>query len=176
MIEELRLLTGSLGRSVPQALFEGGARGPLDTRDAFAAAQREWLLSTDFERTLRVLKASLASSTADVVAETLLVAHELGGGDLDARLRRLADDRAADLRHRKDALARQSGVRFVRRFVLVVPVGMALVGLSVGNGRAAYRTELGQAAATAAVAVVIGCWWWAGRLLRLPEAERVFAG
>jgi hypothetical protein len=32
----------------------------------------------------------------------------------------------------------QAGVRFARRFVLLVPLGVALVGLSVGNGRAAY--------------------------------------
>jgi hypothetical protein len=26
-----------------------------------------------------------------------------------------------------------------------------------------------------AILLVGACWWWAGRLLRLPEAERVFA-
>src|SRR5204862_395660 len=51
MIEELRVLTGSVGRSIPQALFEVGRRGPTDLRPAFAAAEREWLLSTDFART-----------------------------------------------------------------------------------------------------------------------------
>ena len=50
MIEEVRILTGSLGRSIPQALFEVGRRGPVELRPAFAAAQREWLLSTDFDR------------------------------------------------------------------------------------------------------------------------------
>ena len=67
MIEELRLLTGSLGRSVPQALFEVGRGASKELRAGFAAAQREWLLSTDFERALKVLKAALADDTADVV-------------------------------------------------------------------------------------------------------------
>jgi tight adherence protein B len=174
MIEEMALLTGSLGRSVPQALFEVGARGPDEMRSAFAAAHREWLLTTDFARTVAVLKARLADATADAACETLLVAHEVGGTDLERRLAALVDDRVADVQGRKDAHARQAGVRFARRFVLFVPVGMALAGLSIGNGRAAFSQPAGQVAALLAVGVVIACWLWSGRIMRLPDEERVF--
>src|SRR5205823_4579734 len=47
MIEEIRIQVASLGRSIPQALFDVGRRGPRELRPAFAAAHREWLLSTD---------------------------------------------------------------------------------------------------------------------------------
>jgi tight adherence protein B len=176
MIEEIRILTGSLGRSIPQALFEVGRRGPAELRPAFAAAQREWLLSTDFERTLRVLKDRLADPTADAACETLLVAHELGGVDLDRRLAALAEDRIQDTQGRKDARAKQAGVRFARRFVLVVPFGMALAGMSIGNGRAAYGEPLGQVLVVAGIAMTVLCWLWAGRIMRLPEEQRVFFG
>ena len=82
-----------------------------------------------------MLKRQLADPTADATCETLLVAHELGGTDLDRRLEALAEDRRQDAHGRKDARAKQAGVRFARRFVLIVPLGMALAGLSVGNGR-----------------------------------------
>jgi tight adherence protein B len=65
-------------------------------------------------------------------------------------------------------------VRFARRFVLLVPLGMALVGMSVGRGRAAYATPWGQAMVVIGIASVVVCWVWAGRLLRLPEEQRVF--
>ena len=174
MLEELRILTGSLGRSIPHALFEVGRRGPVELRPAFAAAHREWLISTDFRRTLAVLKARLADPTADVVCETLLVAHDLGGTDLDRRLEALVEDRFQDLQGRKDARAKQAGVRFARRFVLVVPAGMAVAGSSIGTGREAYQTALGQTAVAAGIGLVVLCWLWAGRLMRLPEDERVF--
>jgi tight adherence protein B len=174
MIEEIRLRTGSLGRSVPQALFEVGARGPVELRGAFEAAHREWMLTTDFERTLAVLKHQLADPTADVTCETLLVAHQLGGADLGRRLSALADDRIQDLQGRKDARAKQAGARLARRFVIVVPVGMALVGMQVGEGRAAYATPLGQTMVLAALALIAICWVWAGQIMRLPENERVF--
>ena len=174
MIEEIRLLTGSVGLSIPQALLDVGRRGPEPLRPAFAAAEREWRITTDFARTTAILSEQLADPTADLVCETLLVAHEVGGADLEARLSALAEDRADDLRHRKDARAAQAGVRFARRFVLAVPLGMAVCGLSIGTGRKAYGTSAGQVVVVAGIASVALCWAWAGRLLRLPAEERVF--
>ena len=174
MIEELRLLTSSVGRSLPQALFEVGAAGPDAMRPAFAAAQREWMLTTDFERTLHVLRDELADPTCDATCETLLIAHELGGTGIDRRLADLAQDRRDDVAYRKDVRARQSGVRFARRFVLLVPLGMAAAGMSVGNGRSAYETPTGQLAVLVALAMVAACWRWAGLMLRLPTEDRVF--
>lgn len=174
LIEEIRLLTGSAGRSIPHALFDVGRHGPLELRAGFRAAEREWLISTDFERTVRVLKDQLADTTADVICETLLVAYEVGGSDLEHRLEALAEDRGQDLQNRKDAIAQQAGVRFARRFVLIVPLGMALAGLTIGAGRTAYRTGTGQLAELVAILALAACWVWAGRLLRLPEESRVF--
>lgn len=176
MIEEIRILTTTLGRSVPQALFEVGRRGPEEMRPAFEAAHREWLISTDFPRTVKVLKDRLADPTADATCETLLVAHEIGGSDLDSRLSDLIDDRIQDVQGRKDARAKQAGVRFARQFVLIVPLGMAAAGISVGNGRDAYREPTGQLAIVIAIALVVVCWVWAGSIMRIPEEERVFEG
>jgi tight adherence protein B len=174
ILEELRLLIGSMGLSVPQALFEAGRRGPEEWRPAFASAEREWLLTTDFPRTAAILKHRLADPTADVVCETLLVAHELGGSDIDGRLADLIEDRTLDLQGRKDAVSRQAGVRFARRFVLLVPLGMALAGLAIGTGRSAYQTTGGQIAVAVGLLAVVACWIWSGRLMRLPEEPRVF--
>jgi len=173
LIDQIRVLTGSAGRSVPQALFEVGRAAPPELRPAFDAAHREWLLSTDFSRTVAVLEAQLSDPVADATCETLLIAHELGGTDLGRRLEDLAADRRADVQDRKDAIAKQAGVRFARRFVLIVPAGMALVGLSVGTGRAAYETPAGQAVVVVALVLIVVCWLWSGRIMRLPDERRV---
>jgi tight adherence protein B len=176
LIEELRIQAVSLGRSIPQALFVVGRRAPTEMQPAFEAAHREWLISTDFDRTLAVLKAALADPTADAVCETLLIAHEVGGTDVDRRLAALLEDRILDLQGRKDARAKQAGARFARNFVLVVPLGMALVGQSIAEGRGAYGTPGAQVAIVVALGVIAACWLWAARLMRLPEEERVFHG
>jgi tight adherence protein B len=174
MIEEIRILTSSVGRSIPQALFEVGRTGPEELRPAFEAAQREWRLSTDFARTLAVLKTRLADATVDATCETLLIAHELGGTDLDGRLASLAEDRRIDSRERKDAKAKQAGARLARWFVLIVPLGMAAVGLTIGRGREAYETVMGQVLIVVALCMIVACWVWASLIMRLPSEERVF--
>ena len=71
--------------------------------------------------------------------------------------------------------AKQAGVRFARRFVLLVPLGMALAGMSVGTAERPTRPDRpapgsgrhrnGRAPA--------GC----GRrqMMKLPEEQRVFS-
>jgi tight adherence protein B len=174
MIDEIRVLTNSAGRSIPQALFEVGLRGPEPLRPAFEAAHREWILSTNFERTTTLLKSLLADTTADAACETLLVAHEVGGSDLDRRLAELAEDRRQEYLGRMDARSKQSGVRFARNFVLLVPLGMAGAGLTLGDGRAAYQKPFGQILVAFGLGLVGICWMWSARMLRLPETGRVF--
>ncbi|MDE3207020.1 MAG: hypothetical protein KGQ66_22675 [Acidobacteriota bacterium] len=174
LLEEIRLRTGSLGRSVPQAVFEAAGKVPDEWRPTFDAADREWLLTVDFAATVSILKDGLADPTADAVFETLLMAHEVGGTDLDTKLVDLIEDRTLDLQSRRDADSRLAGVRFARRFVLLVPLGMALAGLTIGSGRQAYETVGGQIAVAAGLVAVAICWWWSGRLMRLPVPPRVF--
>ena len=174
LIEEIRIRTTTLGRSIPQALFDVTERAPAELRPAFEAAHREWLLSTDFERTVAVLTTKLADATADAVCETLLIAHAIGGNEVDRCLSALIEDRVLDLQGRKDADARQAGARFARWFTLVVPLAMAAIGLSIGDGRAAYATPTGQVLVTIGFALMGVCWLWAARILRLPSEQRVF--
>lgn len=174
LIEEIRVLTGSTGMSIPQAVFRVGQRAPAELRDAFAAGHREWRLTVDFARAISVVKAGLADPTADAACETLLIAHQIGGIDVDRRLADLAEDRMADVQGRRDARARQAGARFARAFVLVAPLGMALVGLGIGEGRDAYQTPTGQVLVVLGIALTLLCWAWAGRIMALPSERRVF--
>lgn len=174
LIDEMRLRATSLGRALPAAVFEAAASAPREMQQAFEDARREWLLSTDFERTLGVLARGLRDPAADTVCETLLVAHEVGGSEVERVLVALAQDRKEDLEARKDARSRQAGARFARSFTLVVPLGMALVGMSIGRGRAAYASPLGQLLVVVGLAVIGACWVWAGRIMRLPVERRVF--
>jgi len=174
LLEEIRLRAGSLGRSIPQALFEAGHNAPAEWRPALDAAEREWLLTVDFARTVSMLKERLADPTADTICETLLMAHEIGGTDLEPKLAELIEDRTQDIESRRDAESRLAGVRFARRFVVVVPIGMAVAGLTIGTGRHAYATVGGQLAVVVGLVAIAVCWWWAGRLMKVPAPPRVF--
>ena len=108
---------GGRGRPAPSshALFHAGRRTPTAVSVGFAAAEREWHSSTDFGRALGVLKTELAEASTDVICETLLVAHQVGGTGVERRLEALIEDRVRELDLRRDAGSRQAGARFARQ-------------------------------------------------------------
>ena len=174
LLAEIRIGVAHRNQSIPAALFAAGSHAPADMRAAFEEAARAWALSTDFEASLRVLKNSLADPTADAICETLLAAHRIGGVRLDARLRALAEAAHSEAAARSDARAKQAGARFARSFVALVPGFMAVIGLSIGRGREAYQAPDGQWLVALSVMAVVGCWWWAGRIMAIPLRKRVF--
>ena len=49
-----------------------------------------------------------------------------------------------------------------------------VVGQTIADGRGAYTTPGAQVAILVALGIIGACWLWAGRLMKLPEEERVF--
>ena len=121
---------------------------------------------------IEAVKLLLHSLDRDLRKDRRRLGH--GGADLDRRLAELAEDRRVDNLGRKDARSKQAGVRFARRFVIAVPFGMAVAGMSLGDGRAAYQTPGGQLLVAVGLALVAACWAWSGSMLRLPQQNRVF--
>ncbi len=175
VLDEVRVLVTNGGRSLPRALLQAGQDQPEPFRDAFRAGAAAWASSADTGRLLRAVRDRAADATTDLVTDTLAVIDGATGPDLGRRLQRLAQDRRRDLEARDLAAARLAGARFARRFVLLVPLGMALAGQAVGTGRAAFATPAGQLVGVMAAVMVGGCWIWAGHLLALPPERRSLA-
>lgn len=175
VLDEVRVLVTSGGRSLPRALLQAGQAVPEPFRDAFRAGAAAWSASADTGLLLRALRDRAGDATTDLVTDTLAVVDGATGPDLGRRLQRLAEDRRRDLEARDLATARLAGARFARRFVLLVPLGMAVAGQAVGTGRAAFATPAGQLVGLVAASMVGGCWLWAGHLLALPPERRSVA-
>ncbi|MEX2533319.1 MAG: hypothetical protein WD360_05095 [Nitriliruptoraceae bacterium] len=157
------------------ALFGAARRLPRPLSSRFVRAEREWVNSVDLSRALAVLASDCDDPFTDVVCESLRTIAQVSARQMNRRLHDVATDLRITVRYAHDAQATLAGARFARRFVVIVPVVMALVGVWVGEGRAAYQTPTGQVVGGIALLVMLACWWWAGRLLKLPEPPRVFA-
>lgn len=168
MLDEARVLCGAGGLSLAQALFTAGRSASGDLRKAWASAETTWRLSADLERSIAVITQQLPDPTTALICSTIEVINDTGGATQHEQLARLVADRRRDAATRRTAESELAGARFARRFVLIVPVGMALAGQSVGTGRGAFASPSGQLAAAIAVAVTWACWIWSGRLLTVP--------
>lgn len=172
LLQSVRIQVTTLGRPLPSALLEAARQAPRTMVPAFAAFETSWHRTTDLPRALDDLALVMADPTTDLVVETLALGFELGGGSLDRHLARLIEERERELELRQEAEARLAGARFARRFVLLVPVAMALAAEGIGSGSRTFSGPLGAEVLALSALLTAGCWWWAGRLLRLPETTR----
>jgi tight adherence protein B len=152
--------------ALPTACVLAGRSAPEPIRTGFERAERTWGLTTDFDRSMDSLATGANDPTTRLVCAALTVLGTASTSDLPDRLDRLTRDRRRDADAHREAAARMAGARFSRRFVLIVPVGLALAGQSIGAGRAAYGTATGQVAVVVGIAVTGVCWHWSGVMLR----------
>lgn len=172
LLQSVRIQVTTLGRPLPSALLEAARQAPRTMVPAFAAFETSWHRTTDLPRALDDLALVMADPTTDLVVETLALGFELGGGSLERHLARLIEERERELELRQEAEARLAGARFARRFVLLVPAAMALAAEGIGSGSRTFSGPLGAEVLALSALLTAGCWWWAGRLLRLPETTR----
>ena len=71
------------GLALPEALAQLSVRGPEELRPAFAQFAHDYRTSGDFQTSLDDLKDRLADPVADRLVESLRLAREVGGTDLD---------------------------------------------------------------------------------------------
>jgi Flp pilus assembly protein TadB len=172
LLQSIRVQVTTLGLPLPSAILEAARQAPAPMAPAFGAFSTSWNRTTDLSRALDDLASVMADPTTDLVADTLALGFELGGGSLDRRLARLIEERERELELRQEAEARLAGARFARRFVLLVPAAMALAAEGIGSGPRTFSGPLGAEVLVVCALLSALCWWWAGRLLRLPEATR----
>jgi tight adherence protein B len=171
LLQSIRIQVTTLGRPLPTAIIETAPQAPPAMAPAFAGFEASWRRTTDLGRALWDFASAMADPTTDLIVDTLGLGSELGGGSLDRRLARLIEERQRELELRQEAEARLAGARFARRFVLVVPVAMALAAEGIGSGPRTFSSPLGAVVLSVSALLTAGCWWWAGRLLRQPSTN-----
>lgn len=174
VLDAMRIDLGFNPVPLGDALFAAAHALPAAVRVKFVAAERVWRNTLDLPRAVAVVASAFDDPVTDVVCESLRTMHALPQAAAHRRLAVIAQDVRTTVQHVKDADALLAGARFARRFVLIVPLVMGAVGVWVGEGRQAYATATGQWVGVAALTAMAACWWWAGRLLAVPQPPRVF--
>ena len=109
------------GLNLPEALAGAAGRAPLAMRPAFAVFRSRYGRTGDFAGSLEVMRAELADPVFDQLAQSLLVAREVGGTDLTQVLRSLGSFLRADLQIRGEVRARQSWTVNSARMAVAAP-------------------------------------------------------
>ncbi len=171
VIDEVRIRVCALGEAIPHALFSASSGFGEKASSIFDRNRITWNLTGDFYLTCNLIADELVDPKSTTVLQTMVLLHELASTSTESRLARLRDDRSWDLTAAKEAKAAMAGAIFARRFVLVVPIGMALAGAAIGGGRSSFQTPAGISLSALALGLLLLCWIWSTRLIGLPKVK-----
>lgn len=162
------------GASIGDALGELGSTGPAAMRPAFVALELELRATGDLDDAIDQLKARLADPVADRIAETVRMAHDVGGTELVPVSRALGTALREEASVRSEVEARQSWVRTAARVGVAAPWLVLLLLASRPEAVRAYDSPMGGALLVVGAVVSVVAYRMMIALGRLPEERRWF--
>ncbi len=161
------------GLSLPEAVAQLGARGPVELREPFSRFAADYRATGRFGECLDLLKARLADPVADRIIEALRLTREVGGTDLGRLLRTLSSFLREDARTRGELEARQSWTVNGARLAAAGPwVVLAFLATRPETAQA-YDSAAGVAVLAVGAVTSLVAYRLMMRIGRLPEEGRV---
>ncbi|WP_062387282.1 type II secretion system F family protein [Demequina iriomotensis] len=168
------LLSGiRAGLALPEAVAALGERGPEPLRPAFAGFAEEYRASGAFGPSLDALKAQLADPVADRIVEAVRLARDVGGTEVGAVLRSLAQFLRDDARTRGELEARQGWTVSAARLAVAAPWLLLAMLATRPGGLAAFDSPAGVAVLLGGAAACAGAYRLMRVFGRLPVEARV---
>lgn len=176
--EALRSIVASVSSSMSlhQALLALATTGPTELRPVFARYS-SLSFTLDSATALEVIREELADPVSDRVIEDLLLAIEQGPAVVIDIMDDLARSTVEDLQVLDRVETAQLEQRLNARAVFVLPfLFLVLLTFRPGPGRDFYASAAGVAVIVLGTSLSLLGMYIVGRLSRLPDEPRVFAG
>lgn len=161
------------GLPLPDALSLLGQSGPDKLRPFFHEFHASYEASGDFDMSLSRLQKAFRDPHADQLIEVIRLARQVGGADIGALLRTLAQFFREDNALRSEMQARASWTVNAARLALVAPWAMlALLGIQ-GSSLQAYNSTAGSIVLIGGAAISGLAYLVMRHIGSLPETPRV---
>ena len=161
------------GMDLPQTLVSLAEHGPVELRPYLEQFSRDYGVSGSLVTALELLKQRLADPVADRVIAALLLAREVGGGELSELLAALSQMLRADMRTRAEIEARASVTVNGARLAVVAPWVVLLLMATRPEGRQAYASTGGTMVMIFGAAVTAVAYQIMLKVGALPSEKRV---
>ncbi|PYI69229.1 type II secretion system protein F [Arthrobacter livingstonensis] len=163
------------GLSLPEALIQLGAKGPVELRSEFVSFGADYRSTGHFEAALEKLKDRLADPVADRIIEALRLTRDVGGTDLGRLLGTLSEFLRDHARTRSELEARQSWTVNAARLAVAAPWIVLVLMATRPEAIAAYNSAAGWLVLGGGLLVSVICYRLMLRIGALPGERRVLA-
>ena len=162
-----KMLTSS--RSLPYVIFEQTSVASPFLSELIQRGRREFENSGNLEKALKtVWLAGDNEEVTNYICNALCATLGSTSSQIQNQLSAISGTVRSRNELKQETNSRLSGVRTARIFILVIPAGMALAGLSFAGSVKPFLTAASISQILAALLLLATCWYWSTKLMHFP--------
>lgn len=162
-----RMLTSA--RALPYILFDSSLATSTFLSELLEAGRREFENTGDLQRSLRVIRSDCSDETTAYVCNSISMLQGSASSQIDYQLFSIASTLRTRDSLAQESDARLAGVRTARMFILLIPAGMALAGVTFAGSLTSFTSSAALIQILGACVIIAACWYWSHTLMRSPK-------
>lgn len=159
----------SSSRALPYIFFDQEFIGSTFEDELLRPGRREFENSGDIQKAIVAIWKNADHNITNLVCSSLYDIRGATTSQVETHLNTIAETIRAHNSLDNEARAKLAGVRTTRAFILIIPIGMALVGLSFAGSIKPFLLPSSIVQEAFAASVLIGCWLWSSNLMKFPS-------
>lgn len=162
-----KMLTTS--RALPYVFFDQTYIGSRFLNELLQDGRREFENSGDLGKALLTIWEQGNEDCTSYVCSALCNSIGATTSQIEDQLKIISSTLRSRNALNREADSRLAGVRTARTFIVIIPLGMALAGLSFAGSTAPFTTPFALLQIAIALLTLVGCWIWSNRLMTFPK-------
>ena len=168
-LEQTRAKMLASSRSLPYVIFEQTSVASPFLSELIQRGRREFENSGNLEKALKtVWRAGDNEEVTNYICSALCSTLGSTSSQIQNQLSAISGTVRSRNELKQETNSRLSGVRTARIFILVIPAGMALAGLSFAGSVRPFLTVASIGQIVAALLLLATCWYWSTKLMHFP--------
>jgi len=163
------------GLSLSESVMTLSLRGPSISRKIFSTIADLHLSGLSFEQSMIELKKICRCIEADLVAESLIIARNLGGRDVGIVLRLLGEYFRENLALREEIKAKHGWIKNSAVLASLAPWILLIILSTQESTRSTYATTTGFSVLLCGAGLTVLAFIWMNIVGRIPEQPRIFS-
>ncbi len=169
-LERVRSKMLASSRSVAYVFFEEDVPDFQFLGKLLHEGRREFENSGNLTKSLEtVWEMGEGEETTSYVCESLLDTLGSTSSQIENQLAIISSTIRSRNELRQETHSRLAGVRTARTFIVIIPLGMALAGVSFAGSLRPFLSPSSLLQLLAGLAITVLCWYWSSRLMAFPS-------
>lgn len=169
MLDQTRSTMLSSRRALQYVLFNQTYVGSQFLNELIQFGKREFETSGSFESSLaKILEKAKDPCTSEVCA-SLIETSGRSTSQIESQLNNIISSIRSRNELAEEAESKLAGVKTARLFIILIPAGMALVGLAFAGSPSTFETPTALVQELAAFLILTICWFASNLLMKFPK-------